>query len=300
MIETVILSYRECKCLVLSGPNSISFCHQHRQDLHTHTNTYHLCVCACLCVCIHDVRGNILAHPECDVSTKHTPTFIPDGHTITTTLTQIKKCRHNITICNKDKHMHEWTLTHTHTHTHTHTQAHKHTRHTQRTHTHLFAHIRPILSVEHHPRIKNRFIQSQFGECLVMQGRNTMGALGIVDLFSSCAPRGILFVYLFGVIKNTMMNAYYLQMNNVNGGGTGSGGERCARVYQSGWTDWRIDSSARRKAVPEIHWSWLDMGSWVFEFRGWCQWYRATHTSIYIAVFVYGNVCLIESDWVLM
>lgn len=69
--------------------------------------------------------------------------------------------------------------------------------------------------VEHLPHIKNKFIQSQFGECLAMQGRNTIWALGIVD----CSPTlyGILFVYLFGVIKNTMMNAYFFQMNNLKG-----------------------------------------------------------------------------------
>lgn len=39
--------------------------------------------------------------------------------------------------------------------------------------------------------------------------------MGIVDC--SLTPQGILFVYLFGVIKNTMMNAYFFQMNNLKG-----------------------------------------------------------------------------------
>lgn len=48
-----------------------------------------------------------------------------------------------------------------------------------------------------------------------MQGRNTIWALGVVDC--SPFPLGFLFVYLFGVIKNTMMNAYFFQMNNLKG-----------------------------------------------------------------------------------
>lgn len=65
--------------------------------------------------------------------------------------------------------------------------------------------------VKHLPHIKNKFIASQFGEA----GQEYHGALGIVD----CSPalQGILFVYLFGVIKNTMMNAYFFQMNNWKG-----------------------------------------------------------------------------------
>lgn len=69
--------------------------------------------------------------------------------------------------------------------------------------------------VQHLPHIKNKFIASQFGRCLAKQGKNTIRALGIAD----CSPalQGILFVYLFGVIKNTMMNAYFFQMNNLKG-----------------------------------------------------------------------------------
>lgn len=50
-----------------------------------------------------------------------------------------------------------------------------------------------------------------FGEA----GQEYHGALGIAD--SSPPLQGILFVYLFGVIKNTMMNAYFFQMNNWKG-----------------------------------------------------------------------------------
>lgn len=83
-------------------------------------------------------------------------------------------------------------------------------------HTHELVHTQPLFSVaEHLPHIKNKLIQSQFGECLTMQGRNTIWALGIVDC--SPSPQGIPFVYLFGVIKNTMMNAYFFQMNNLKG-----------------------------------------------------------------------------------
>lgn len=35
------------------------------------------------------------------------------------------------------------------------------------------------------PHIKNKFIQSQFGKCLVMQGKNTIWAQGIVDCSST-------------------------------------------------------------------------------------------------------------------
>lgn len=111
-------------------------------------------------------------------------------------------------------------LIHTHVNTHTHKFpckcTYKYVTTPKHTHTqmHTDTYTPSLFSVvEHLPHIKNKFIQSQFGECLAMQGRNTIWALGIVDC--SPSPWGILFVYLFGVIKNTMMNAYFFQMNNL-------------------------------------------------------------------------------------
>lgn len=68
----------------------------------------------------------------------------------------------------------------------------------------------------HHHHIKNKFIQSQFAERLPIRGNNTDSELGIADVSPPVLPpQGIPLSLYFSVIKNTMMNAYYFQMNNL-------------------------------------------------------------------------------------
>lgn len=101
-----------------------------------------------------------------------------------------------------------------------------------------------------------------------MQGRNTIWALGIVD----CSPTlwGILFVYLFGVIKNTMMNAYFFQMNNLKGLAADESGSSCVgretsqvrmihrqmNRTSSEWSKKQRRSSGQQSAMQG--WSWLN------------------------------------------
>lgn len=118
-----------------------------------------------------------------------------------------EELENHFTICTRD--CNSFTLNPEERNTHTHDAT---LREDERTHKHPAC---VFSMVEHLPHIKNKFIASQFGKCLAMQGKNTIPALGIAD----CSPalQGILFVYLFGVIKNTMMNAYFFQMNNLKG-----------------------------------------------------------------------------------
>ncbi len=82
------------------------------------------------------------------------------------------------------------------------------------THSHFFTLSMHFLQQPYQHHIKNKFIQSQFAECLAMRGNNAGSVLGIA--YTPHPPEGIPFLYLVSVIKNIMMNSFFfLQMNNL-------------------------------------------------------------------------------------